>query len=89
MATRAMNVKLEESKINDLKSISTVFHITMTDALNEALDSYLAKMKKDPFYRLTVTVEDASAEESKEILDEINSLTDDDLMISKVEKISL
>ena len=43
---------------------------------------YIEELKNDPFYRLTVNVEDASAEETGEILAEIDHLNDDDLCIT-------
>ena len=38
-------------------------------------------MKKDPFYRLTANIEEASDEESAEIMDTMKGLSDDDLTI--------
>lgn len=87
MALKAMNIKMEEERIMDIKSVAAVFHMSMTEVITEALDEYLNKMKKDPFYRLTMNVQDATAEESKEILAEIESLTDDDLKIVHTETI--
>ena len=84
MATKAMNFKTDEVRIADIKSVASVFRMTITDVINEALDEYLAKMKKDPFYRLTANVKDASEEESKEVLEAIQTLSDDDLTISQV-----
>jgi len=89
MATKALNLKLDESKILDIKRVSNAFHITMTDVFNEALDEYLTKMKKDPFYRLTANIADASTEETAEVLNEIAAMTDDDLLISSVHKITV
>lgn len=82
MATKAVNLKMEENRILDIKDVAAVFHMTITDVINEALDEYLPKMKKDPLYRLTANVNDASEEETEEILTEIESLSDDDLEIS-------
>lgn len=82
MATKAVNFKLDETVLADIRTIAGVFRMTMTDVVNEALEAYLSNMKKDPFFRLTTLVEDASPEESEEILAEINDLTDDDLTIS-------
>ena len=82
MATRAMNVKLEESTILALKKAASVYNLTMTEIIKEALDEYLEKLQNDPFYRLTANVEEASEEESAEILSELDELTDDDLTIS-------
>ena len=86
MAVKAMNFKLDENRILDIKSVASVFNMTVTDVITEALSEYIQKMKQDPFYRLAVNVENASTEETEEILDEINSLTDDDLQISTIRK---
>ena len=86
MALKVMNFKLDEDRIHELKSVASVFNMTITDVISEALSEYIQKLKKDPFYRLAVNVENASTEETEEILDEINSLTDDDLQISAIRK---
>lgn len=88
MATKALNFKLEESDILDMKQVAAVFNMTITDVLKEALRDYVCKMKKDPFYRLTVNVQEASSEESSEILAELSALSDDDLTISSARQIS-
>ena len=82
MATRAMNVKMEESTILAVRKAASVYNLTMTEIIKEALDEYLEKLQNDPFYRLTASVEEASEEESAEILSELDELTDDDLTIS-------
>lgn len=82
MATRAMNVKMEESTILAVRKAASVYNLTMTEIIKEALDEYLEKLQNDPFYRLTASVEEASEEESAEILSELDDLTDDDLTIS-------
>ncbi len=89
MATRAMNFKMEENDILDMKQVASVFNMTVTDVIKEAVREYVGKMKKDPFYRLTANVQEASAEETAEILDTIESLSDDDLTISSSERVSL
>ena len=82
MATKAMNVKMEESTIRAVRKAASVYNLTITEIVKEALDEYLEKLQSDPFYRLTVNVEEASEDESEEILEELNALTDDDLTIS-------
>ena len=81
MAAKALNVKMDENRLLNLKKVAAVFHMTMTEVINEALDAYLSMMMKNPFYRLTVNVEDADAEESAEILHALDALTDDELTI--------
>ena len=81
MATKALNFKIDETIITDMKDVAGVYHMSMTDLIKEAIKEKLAALKSDPFYRLTVQVEEASAEETEEILADIESLSDDDLTI--------
>ena len=89
MATKALNFKMEEAEIQDMKNVASVFHMTLTELIKEATKDYIDKLKKDPYYRLTVNMQEASAEESAEILEEIDSLTDDDLSIVSSERFAL
>ena len=89
MATKAVNLKLDEKRVLDVKSVASAFHMTMTDVINEALDAYLPKMKQDPFYKLTANVQAATQAESKEILSEIEGLSDEDLEISTIKHFSI
>ena len=82
MATKALNFKMDEAEILDMKHVASVFNMSMTDVIKEAVREYVARMKKDPYYRLTMNVQDASEDESAEILNEIRSLTGDELAIS-------
>lgn len=82
MATRALNLKWDTDNLAEIKEVTRVYHMTLTEFFKEAAEDKLEEMKKDPFYRLTANVEDASKEESEEILDEISALSDDDLKIS-------
>ena len=82
MATKALNFKMDEAEILDMKHVASVFNMSMTDVIKEAVREYVARMKKDPYYRLTINVQDASEDESAEILNEIRSLTGDELAIS-------
>ena len=89
MATKALNFKMDEAEILDMKNVASVFHMTVTDVIKEAVREYVDKMKKDPFYRLTANMEDASAEETAEILDAIEGLSDDDLTIASSRQFSV
>ena len=89
MAMRAMNFKMDEVQIDDVKHVASVYHMTITDLIKEAVSEYLVKMKEDPFYRLTANVEEADAAESAEILDAISSMEDDDLAISSSERFTV
>jgi hypothetical protein len=89
MATRALNFKMEEAEIQDMKDVASVFHMTLTELIKEATRDYVDRLKKDPFYRLTANVQEASAEESAEILEEIEGLADDDLSIASSERFAV
>ena len=82
MATKALNFKMDEADILDMKHVASVFNMSVTDLIKNAVREYLAELKSDPFYRLTVNVQDAYDEESTEILAEIGGLSDDDLTIA-------
>ena len=62
MAKRAMNFKMEEADILDMKQVAGVFNMFVTDLIKNAVKEYLAELKNDPFYRLTANVQDASDE---------------------------
>ena len=89
MATKALNFKIDEKQINDMKSVAGVFNMTLTELIKNALDEYIAELKNDPFYRLTANVQEASEEETEEILSEIKSMSDDDLTIASKEQLTV
>ena len=87
MATRALNFRMDEKEMLDLKKVASVFNVSMTDLVKDAIREHVTKLKKDPFYKLTANVEDASEEETEEILGEIENMTDDDLSIASAKRI--
>ena len=89
MATKIMNFKMDEAEILEVKEVAEVFNMTATDLIKKALRFYLTELKRDPYYRLTLNVKDASEKESAEILCEIDGLTDDDLTITSVRKLDV
>lgn len=89
MAVKAMNFKMEEADILDMKQVAGVFNMSVTDLIKNAIKEYLAELKMDPFYRLTTNVQEATVEESKEILAEIEGLTDDDLTITSAKRFTV
>ena len=89
MATKALNFKIDEKQVNDMKSVAGVFNMTLTELIKNALDEYIAELKNDPFYRLTANVQEASEKETEEILSEIESMSDDDLTIASKEQLTV
>lgn len=89
MAMKMMNFKMDEADIADMKTVANVYNMSVTDLIRGALKEYIAELKQDPFYRLTANVEDASSEESEEILTALSDLSDDDLSISSVKRFAI
>ena len=89
MAVKAMNFKMDEADIRDMKMVAGVFNMSVTELIKNAIKQYISELKKDPFYRLTANVEDASPEETEEILNEIQNMTNDDLSIESVTHFTL
>ena len=88
-SVRAMNFKMDEAEIQEMKRVAGVYHMTVTDLIKNAVRSYISELKDDPFYRLTANVQEVSAEESEEILSAVSEMTDDDLTISSTTRFSL
>lgn len=89
MAAKALNFKMDEAIITDMKAVAGVYHMSMTDLIKEAIMEKLTALKSDPYYRLTTHVEEASAEETEEILADIESLSDDDLTIAATKRFTV
>ncbi len=89
MATKAMNFKMDEAEILDMKHVAGVFNMSVTDLIKNAVKEYLSELKRDPYYRLTANVQEASDEEAAEILSEIEGLTDDELTIASTKRFTV
>ncbi|MBR3227386.1 MAG: hypothetical protein IKF68_02455 [Erysipelotrichaceae bacterium] len=89
MPVKAVNFKFTEEEIKEIKETASIFNMTMTDLVKEALREYLFRLKQDPCYKLSLNVEEASAEEREEILEEIAGLKDDDLKIVRKKRCSV
>ena len=63
MAARAVNFRMDEAEFLDMKQLAGVFNMSVSDLIRNAVKEYLAGLKSDPFYRLTIHVQDASDEE--------------------------
>ncbi|MGN0363952.1 MAG: hypothetical protein ACI4ET_14090 [Bilifractor sp.] len=89
MSAKAVNFKMDESEISEMKTMAGIFHMSLTDYVKNAIAEYSAKLKKDPYYRLTMNVENADADETKEVLNAIDDLSDDDLEIASTKQFSI
>lgn len=89
MATKALNFRMDEKEMVDLKKVAAVFNISVTDLVKDAIKEHVKKLKKDPFYRLTANVENTTEAETEEILKELENMSDDDLSIVSVKHVSV
>ena len=87
MSVKAVNFKMEESEIMNVKRIASIYRMTFTDFIKEAIKDYLDKIKSDPYYKLTINIEEADAKESAEVIAAIEGLSDDDFAIVSSEQI--
>ncbi len=81
MARKAINLKMDEEEIAEMKKAAEVYGMTLTELLKNAVREYLNVLERGPCYRLTMNVEDASEEESVEILSRLENMDADDLKI--------
>ncbi len=77
---------LSSEEIADMKKTASVFRMSPADFVRNAVREYIDQKKQEPFYRLTANVEEASPEESAEILALIDSMTDDDWETVRVDR---
>ncbi len=84
-----MNFKMEESDLLDMRQVAAVYHMSMTELIRAAIKEYIGELKRDPYYRLTAQVQDASPEETEEILDAIEDLSDEDLEIASMKRFTV
>ena len=89
MAVKSLNFKMNEEEICAMKEVAQVFNMSVTDLVRNGVNQYIEELKKDPYYRLAVNVQDADEAETSEILSEIEGLSDEDLKISSSKKLLL
>ena len=77
METETLSMEWDAESLEEIRRTARVFNMT------------LAELKNHPFHRLTQDIEDASEEETEEILKEISGLSDDDLAVSSSEVITV
>jgi hypothetical protein len=71
--------------VNSIK----IFYKIPSNSKGSPFERYVTKSKADTYYRLTANAQDASAEESEEIVSEIERLSDDDLAIVSAKRFSV
>ncbi len=85
---KTMSVKLDDNIVSEIKKISSIFGISYSDFIREAVEKAIAEKQKDFMYRMS-NVPDTTDEEEQEIMSALSELSDDDLKVARVEKITL
>ena len=89
MEKETLSIKWDAESLEEIRRTARVFNMTVPEFFKEAAEAKLAELKNHPFYRLTQDIEDASEEETEEILKEISGLSADDLTVSSSEVITV
>ncbi|MBQ4402086.1 MAG: hypothetical protein II832_07965 [Synergistaceae bacterium] len=89
MMTKALSFRTDESEIAEIKKAASMFQMSVAGLIREAVKEYIwnrktAQEKKESFFKRLENVEEASPEESAEILALIDSMTDDDWQTASV-----
>ena len=83
---KSVSLRLNKSLLEEINKITEVFSISLTDFIRNAVEKEVKEIKKDFFYKLS-QVDYCSDEESKEIIEELNKMTEDDLNVDEIELI--
>ena len=92
MMTKALSFRTDESEIAEIKKAASAFRMSVAGLIREAVREYIwnrktAQEKKESFFKRLENVEEASPEESAEILALIDRLTEDDRQVVRVDHI--
>lgn len=87
MTVKALSFRANESEIAEIKKAASMFQMSVAGLMREAVREFIENRRKEEFFRRLENVEEASPEESAEILAMIDSLTDDDREIVRTDYI--
>lgn len=78
MTVKALSFRTDESEIAKIKKAASMFQMSVAGLMREAVKDYIERRQKERFFESLKNVEEASPEESAEILEMIENMTDDD-----------
>ena len=88
MTVKALSFRTDESEIAQIKKAASMFQMSVAGLIREAIRDYIERRQKERFFESLKNVEEASPEESAEILAMIDSLTEDDRQVVRVDHIA-
>ena len=83
---KQISLRLDENQYNELKSLSEIYNKDYSQIIRDGIDAMIVKLKNDPWYMVQKMMDSTPVmekEEEKEILDELNSLTEEDMEIAE------
>ena len=92
---KSVSLRLSKSLLKEINKITEVFSISLTDFIRNAIEKEVKERNLHPLNRKETTdfklsqVDYCSDEESKEIIEELNKMTEDDLKVTKIKSITL
>ena len=94
MMTKALSFRVDDRDIAEIKQAASMYQMSVAGLLREAVREFIenrktAKKKKEDFFKRLENIEEASPEESAEILAMIENMTDDDWETASVKHVVL
>jgi hypothetical protein len=86
--TKPISIRFDASLFEEVKKIGEVYSISIAEFIRDSVKKEVDFIKNDFFYKLS-QLEYCSDEESKEIIEELNKMNEDDLKIVKKEVIEI
>ena len=86
--TKPISIRFDASLFEEVKKIGEVYSISIAEFIRDSVKKEVDFIKNDFFYKLS-QLEYCSDEESKEIIEELNKMNEDDLKIVKKEVIEV
>lgn len=84
---KAISLRLDENMLQEIKEVSNIYNIPSSELIRKGIEMILKEKKSEAYYRLTANIQEATEEETKEIMDKLNSYTDKDLEIVEHESV--
>ena len=81
---KQISLRLDENQYSELKNLSEIYNKDYSQIIRDGIDAMIDKLKNDPWYMVQKMMDSTPVmekEEEKEILDELNSLTADNMEI--------
>ena len=85
---KQISLELEEQQLEELKLYSKADQKDYSEVIRDLINQYIEEKRKDSWNRYQIfmdNVEYVSPEEEKEIMEELSSLSDDELKIVETE----